>query len=503
MKTSPVAASPAEEDTPFAIIDNGAQGIKIVAANSLAHQQGVTEGLRFTDAKARAPGLTAAYADRTAETQSLKRLARWMIRWTPLVALDGGDRLILDIAGCDHLFGGEAVMIRAISTRLEEAFIPHRMGLASTVGAAIALALYSGQEAPTILARGNERDGLRHLPVAALRLSEQSIRRLRRFGLTRIGQLYDLDRRVLHRRFAAKEVSDAVVVRLDQALGLLREPINPLLPEPRFACRLPCAEPLISVEAIAAGLHQLCGTLSQQLAESGQGAQRFTLHAFRADGTSTLASIATARPERLAERITYLFQERLQSIDPGFGIDLLMLTAHRLGAMAESSALLTNTLQSAGFSEHEASLLADKINARFGDHIVTVRTPKESHIPERDESTEPFQGSFSGPSPEPLKQGPRPLRLLIEPEPLQVMAAVPDGPPKRMTWRRVPRRIIKAEGPERIAPEWWKLSEKRARARDYYRVEDDQGRRYWVYRDGLYHDGRSDSPQWFLHGFFS
>ncbi|MEM7741228.1 MAG: hypothetical protein AAF225_10550 [Pseudomonadota bacterium] len=260
---------------------------------------------------------------------------------------------------------------------------------------------------------------------------------------------------------------------------------------------------MISIESVQAGLHQLSERLAQQLAASGQGGQRFTFHAFRADGTSALASIATARPERLADRIAYLFRERLETIDPGFGIDLLMLSAHRLGAMAEKSAFLTSTIEGAGFDEHEASLLADKINARFGQTVATVRIPRESHCPERDESTEPFQGSFADPGSTRHNPGPRPLRLLTQPEPLQVMAAVPDGPPKRMTWRRVPRRIIKAEGPERVAPEWWKLSEKRGRTRDYYRIEDDKGRRYWVYRDGLYHDGRGSEPQWFLHGFFS
>lgn len=474
----------------------------IVSANALARAQGVTDGLRFTDAKARAPELTAAHADRAAEAQSLKRLARWMIRWTPLVALDGDDGLLLDIAGCAHLFGGEASMMKSISERLDHADMPHRIGLASTVGAAVALALTSQNGGWSQLARGQEREGLRDLPVAALRLSAQSLSRLRRFGLTRIGQLYGLDRRALHRRFASKEAADAVVLRLDQALGFIREPINPLLPQPRFACRLPCAEPLISAEGVEAGLHTLSDQLSLQLAKSGQGAQRFTLHAFRADGTSTLASIATARPERLPERINHLFRERISAIDPGYGIDLLMLTAHRLGAMSESASPLPATLADARFDEEEASLLADRINARFGDGAVTIRVPKESHIPERDETTEPFQGQFADAFSVLPAIGPRPVRLLARPEPLHVMAAVPDGPPMRMTWRRVLRRITKAEGPERIAPEWWKLSEKCSRARDYYRIEDDQGRRYWVYRDGLYDDGRGGPPQWFMHGFF-
>ncbi|MEM9285402.1 MAG: DNA polymerase Y family protein [Pseudomonadota bacterium] len=502
-RLSPLAVSPGEEEAPFAIIEKNAHGLAIIAGNKIARQQGVTDGLRFTDAKARAPDLTAAHADRAAEAQSLRRLARWMIRWTPLVALDGDDGLILDIAGCDHLFDGETAMMASISACLTKANIPHSMGLASTVGAAIALALCAAPGTCPHLPPGRERDGVQHLPVFALRLSAQSLSRLRRFGLTRIGQLYDLDRKALHRRFASKEAADAVVLRLDQVLGLIREPINPLLPKPRFACRLPCAEPLISPEGIEAGLEHLSETLAQDLAASGQGAQRFTLHAFRADGTSALTSIATARPERLGERITYLFRERIHRIDPGYGIDLLMLTAHRLGAMTESSTPLSSQLTEARFDQQEASLLADKINARLGEGVVSIRLPIKSHIPERDENIGPFAGAFPQALPATHHIGPRPLRLLTRPEPVHVMAAVPDGPPMRLTWRRVLRRIIKAEGPERIAPEWWKQSEKGSRARDYYRVEDDQGRRYWVYRDGLYNDGRDTSPQWFMHGFFA
>jgi len=500
-KLSSSTASP-DEAGPFAIIEKSAHGLDIVCANQLARDQGVVDGLRFTDAKARAPDLTAAHADLAAEAQSLKRLAHWMVRWSPFIALDGDDGVILDIAGCDHLFGGEAKMMKAISMRLDKAEIPHRMGLASTVGAAMAVALCAKKDVHTILAPGREKEGLQGLPIAALRLSASSLGRLRRFGLTRIGQLYDLDRRALHRRFPSKQAANAVVLRLDQALGRLGEPISPLLPQPRFACRLPCMEPLISSEGIAAGLETLSDQLSAALAASGQGAQRFTLHAFRTDSTSALASIATARPERLAERITYLFRERISSIDPGYGIDLLMLTAHRLGTMMESAVPLSAELTGTRFDPQKASLLADKINARLGDGVVTIRVPKESHIPERDEHREPFDGKFPSDLASPPQAGPRPLRLLSQPEPLHVMAAVPDGPPMRITWRRVPRRILKAEGPERIAPEWWKLSEKRSRARDYYRIEDDQGRRYWVYRDGLYGDGRGGPPQWFLHGFF-
>jgi len=481
------------------MVEKNQHGLRVVCANQAARAEGVSDGLRFTDARARCPSVTSVEVDRVADAKVLKALAHWMIGWTPMVAVDGEDALILDTTGCDHLHGGEEAMLTALVQRLQEASIPHTLGLASTIGAAYALAL-AGQVSR--LEPGSEREGLQELPLHALRLSEEALTLLRRFGLTRIGQLYGVDRRSLKRRFPARLGSDAVILRLDQALGLIREPMTPLLPKPAYAARLACPEPLLSTDGIRAGLEKLVADLAAQLSKAGQGAQRFTLHAFRTDGTSALCSISTARPEREEGRIVYLFQERLESIDPDFGVDALLLTAHRAGVMTEAAKPLSVDLGDRTLDLDAVAQLADKINARLGDGAVEVRQPVESYVPERAEVSRPFAGELPRSLERQPKQGRRPLTLLDRPEMIEVLAAVPDGPPMRFIWRKVPRRVKRAEGPERIAPEWWKLTEKGARARDYYRVEDEGGRRYWVFRDGLYDDGRGGPPQWFLHGLF-
>ncbi|NRA28681.1 MAG: DNA polymerase Y family protein [Parvularculaceae bacterium] len=498
---APILSSPDEQDsppTPLAMVEKNQHGLRVVCANATARSEGVANGLPFTDARARCPAIGSVEVDRTADAKVLKKLAHWMVVWTPLVMVDGIDALILDTTGCDHLHGGEEAMMQAMAKRLYAADIPHSMGMAGTVGAAYSLALTGGGH----FFAGDEKAGLKDLPLEALRISGETLTLLRRFGLTRIGQLYGLDRSALKRRFPAKLGSDAVMLRLDQALGNIREPLNPLLPQPQYAARLACAEPLLSSDGVKVGLEKLIHQLAEHLGKMGQGAQRFTLHAFRTDGTSALCSIATARPERKVERINHLFQERVETIDPEFGIDALLLTAHRAGAMTEAVKPLSADMAGDDFDLQEVAQLADKLNARLGDGAVQVRRAVESHVPERAEVTIPFEGELPRPLIRQPKAKVRPLTLFPRPEAIEVLAAVPDGPPMRFVWRKVSRRVKRTDGPERIAPEWWKLTEKGARARDYYRVEDESGRRYWVFRDGLYDDGRGGPPQWFIHGLF-
>lgn len=347
-----------------------------------------------------------------------------------------------------------------------------------------------------------ERAGLAALPVAALRLSEEAVALLRRFGLTRIGQLYGVDRKALARRFASREAAEAVMTRLDQALGLRREPLTPLRPPVVHAARLPCPEPLLTSEGIGAGLDQLTDNLCMRLAAHGVGARGFVLRAFRSDGTQEQVRVAASRPTRAPGHVLRLFRERLDRIDPGFGIDILLLEARRVGPLNESAAAFSGDLAACDTDAAALAALADRIAAKLGDDAVAVAAFHESHIPERAEQAVAFDGAPPAVFVAARVTGPRPLRLLARPEPVTVIAETPDAPPARFTWRRIARTVVRADGPERIAPEWWKLEEKGARARDYYRVEDAEGRRYWIFRQGLYDDGRGGPPTWFLHGLF-
>jgi protein ImuB len=496
---------------PFALTQDGQAGLVVAAANRTALRLGISPGLRFTDARARVPDLLYDALDREADARGLRALASWMVRWTPLTALDGVDGLMLETTGCDHLHGGEAAMVEALSQRLVRSGCAHRIGLAGTPGAAWALArAAAGEGVPALLAEDAERDGLADLPVAALRLSPEAVILLRRFGLVRIGQLYGIDRKALARRFQSREMSDAVCLRLDQALGLRLEPLQPLLAPPSHAARLPCPEPIASSAGVAEGLRQLTQTLCADLARLGQGARCFTLHAFKSDGDVSSLSVTAARPVRNPEHILRLFRETLDSVDPGFGIDLLCLEARRAGPMSVSAVALSGDLAASDTDEVALAALADRIVAKLGAGSVLVNSPQASHAPDRAECWRPYEGTLPPPVCTPDTIGPRPVRILSHPERVDVLAEVPDGPPLRFVWRRIVRTVSRADGPERINPEWWRSlppvgakAKGLPRARDYYRVEDSKGGRYWLFREGLYGDDRGAAPEWYVQGLFA
>lgn len=543
------SGKPAEGAHPFALSETGAGGDLLVAVNRAGRALGVEAGLTLTDAMARAPGLVIEPIDRVADRTALETLGAWMVRFSPLVALDGEDCLMLETTGCDHLFGGEAAMADMIADRLSQAGIKHRIGMAGVPGAAWALAHGVLEGPPAILPDGGEREGLAILPVSGLRLSEDTLRLLRRFGLNRIGQLYQIDRKALARRFASREMADAVHIRLDQALGLRREPLRPLTPPPDYAARLHCPEPLGDLDGVREGLSRLTRDVCAQLAAHGRGARDFALVAFRSDGSVSSAFVSAARAVRDEKHVLRLFREKIERVDPGFGIDLLLLEARRTGAMAAGAVALSGDLAASDVDEVGLAALSDRITAKLGAGTVRYVRQQESHIPERAETLEPYEGRL--PAWETARHQDRPLRMLASPEPLEVLAEVPDGPPLRFVWRRVARKATRADGPERIAPEWWlsfgaiqkpadpgglskdwlspkldpradaaliaktrtqleqaedsepELISNLPRARDYYRIEDEAGRRYWIYREGLYGDGRGGAPRWFMHGLFT
>ena len=531
---------------PFVLVEDGPHGLRVAAANASARTLGISAGLGFTDARARCPDLMHEDIDRQADQTALQRIGDWMVRLSPVVALDGYDGLMVETTGCDHLHGGEAKMMKAVAGLLERNAIPHTLGLASTPGAASALARARPGH---ILADGEEAADLADLPISALRLSAEAETLLKRFGLRRIGQLYGIDRKALGRRFQSRAAGDAVLLRLDQALGLRREPLTPLTEPPSHITRLPCPEPLLAIEGVEAGLQQLADALCVKLTDQGQGARAFAFHAFRADGEVSSISVTLARPVRTPKHILRLFSEKLDKIDPGFGIDLMMLEARRTGAMGISAPSLSGDLAASDTDPVLLSALADRITAKLGEGAVRITEAHESHLPEQAERKAAFDGALPAPAVPQISHGPRPIRLIDPPEEIKVLAEVPDGPPLRFIWRRVPHAVTRADGPERLSPEWWTwtappplsgspegvdrkwlnpkldpradaalISRIRAelemedigepvsnlpRARDYYRIEDSDGRRFWLFRQGLYEDGRGGAPLWFMHGLFA
>ena len=502
------AAKPARLK-PFVLYDKSANGLTVVAANAPARAAGIETGLRLADAKATLPYILSEEIDRAADLKELTALAMWLVRFSPLAAFDGEDGLMLETTGCDHLFGSEAAMAAELSRRLAQAGYTHQIAVAGTPGAAHALARGTGLDEHPSLPSGEERGGLAHLPMAALRLSPETLTLLRRFGLTRIGQLYDIDRQALTRRFRSREAAHAVCLRLDQALGRRAEPFAPLRPAPEYAERLPCPEPLTSPEGVRDGLRQLTEKLCASLSSSGLGAQGFAFRAFHCDGAMASVSVNAARPVHAPEHLLRLFREKLEGIDPGFGIDLLLLEAARTAPMETGSHPLSGDLAGSDFDSVAIAALSDRISARLGEGAVTLTARQARHPPHKAERQMAYMAQVPDKAPQPLT-GPRPVRMLARPEQVSVMAQVPDGPPLQFVWRRRLRRVVRADGPERIAPEWWTHLPQAAeepgnlpRTRDYYRIEDNEGRRYWVFREGLYDDGRGALPDWFMQGLFA
>lgn len=453
----------------------------------------------LADARAMHPALDVAEADPEAERRLLEGLADWCDRYTPLVALDGADGLVLDITGCAHLFGGERAMADDVLARFLRQGFDVRAGIASTPGTAWAAARFANG---SVVAVGGEAGFLAPLPLAALRLDQAACAGLESVGLWTVGALMALPRAPLARRFGP-----APLLGLDRALGRLEESVSPRRPVAALSVERHLAEPVVLIEDVELLVGLLATGLQAGLERRGEGARALELSLFRADGAIARLSVRTSRPVRDPGLIRRLFHERLMAVredfDAGYGFDLV-----RLGVPA-SAAYRIDQVELVGKTQDEAAdiaMFADRVAARLGSGAILRPAMAASHIPERAFRLAPFgEGAAGKPSPHrspaaPARSLQRPIRLFRSPEPIEVPATeLPEGPPWQFRWRRALHRVARAEGPERIAAEWWR---EEAPARDYFRVEDADGRRYWLYREGLY-DGEGPAPRWFMHGVFS
>jgi protein ImuB len=486
------------------------------AVNAPARRLGLRRGQAHADARAIVPDLQSAPAEPERDRAMLRRLALWAERFSPLVAVDevraGAEGLLLDMTGGTHLFGGETALLREIEQRLAAAGVPARAAIADTPGAAWALARFSEDR---IAREGRAREALQALPVEALRLEEASVQLLHRFGLKRIGDLYALPRAGLARRFRG-QAGTLLVRRLDQALGAQAEPLKAVRPAPLYRVWRAFAEPILDVEGVAHVLPGLIEALAAQLERDGKGARRLVLTAFRVDGRTTSIEAGLSTPMAAPKHLLRLLKERgLERLDLGFGADALMVSAHKAEAVSARQADLEAGRARQGAEQGQEALagLIDRLAARLGEDAVLGPSLCERHIPERSERWVPASPVPSAPGPDAGPQGPRPLFLLDPPEPIEAVAELPDSAPARFSWRRVMRKVARAEGPERLSPEWWSSpacggggprSGGGGRTRDYYRVEDEDGRRYWLFREGLYDRPEADRPpSWWLHGVFA
>ncbi|RYG91722.1 DNA polymerase Y family protein [Loktanella sp. IMCC34160] len=478
------------DDLPVALAVEGPHGPVIHATNRPAEQAGVHRGARVVDMRALCPELRVDYADLAGDRAALERLMLWARRWCPWTAVDGDDGLVLDTTGSDHLMGGEAAMLRGMEEELSRLGLSAALAVAPTHGAAWALARFGRVREVCAPDRLALRMG--PMPVRALRLRGDAVQLLNRLGLKTVGDLAAVPRLSLARRFNRAELPDNPLLRLDQMMGRLAEPVSPPEEPPRFAVQSRLADPVADPSDWVPGL---CDELCGGLAAAGMGARQVRLTVYRTDGEVSSVSLRLAQASRDGAHMARLFDGRLDRIDPGFGFDLITLEA----GLTEPVDRVQTRIEGGSDDGTEVARLMDRIGARLGPG--TLRSPalSHSHIPER---AERWPHAPAGRAAATAPAGPdRPLHLFDTPEEIRVLYAVPEGPPAQFVWRRVPRRVARFSGPERIAPEWWADSPG-TRLRDYYKVESDHGLRLWIYRDGVLGDQRGHMPQWFVHGVF-
>jgi protein ImuB len=453
----------------------------IAAVDARAAQSGLYPGMPVAQAQTLIPGLTVREAQPDDDAAALRRLSGWCLRYAPLTAAAPPDGVWIDVTGVAHLHGGEARLLRDMVHRLRTHGA--RAAVADTPGAAHAVARF-GPDYITVVPPGEHT--LSGLPLAALRLPGETLDGLRLMGIERIDALAALPRAPLVRRFGA-----LVATRLDQAFGRVAETIEPEFPPELIQARLTFVEPLLTAEAFSTVIDRLTLTLCSALERSGDGARRLDLLFERVDGTTQAIRIGTARASRDARHLSRLLRERLERVDPGLGVEAMRLVVQR----AES--LVPVQLTTMEVQEPDLAPLIDRLSNRLGPERVYRVAPVDSDVPER--SVRKVQVQMGGTWPTDL---PRPVRLLDPPRPVEAMALLPDHPPVAFTWRRVRHRVRRADGPERIAGEWWKRDGETRSVRDYFRVEDEDGQRYWLFRRGDGENAVSGDMRWFLHGVF-
>ena len=478
---------------------------------------GLEPGLPAADARARNLELVLIDHDPLADQEWLERLADLCLRYTPTVALDHPHGLILDTTGCDHLLGGEAALLADAERRFARLGMTVTPAYAATAEGARALARYSGGPAE------DEAAAIRRLPVAALELGDKPTLALRRAGLKTVG---DIARRPLSA--VAARFGEAAVTAIRRVLGETDSALAPRVVVPPLTVERRFAEPVARTETMLEILAELAGEAFALLEERKHGGRRFEALFFRTDGLVRRLAIETGSPSRDAPLLLRLIRERIEAladpIDPGFGFDLIRLDVPLSEPMAASQL----KLEGGSVAEAEVMALVERLSTRLGRNRIRRFAPHDTHIPE--------QAEFSLPALDPAPPTPwsspesgepplRPLHLFDPPQRIEVIGAeVPDGPPARFRWRRSLHDIARYEGPERIADEWWRrrpvayetpkpggeagetvtrheLGEDGGRTRDYYRVEDRRGRRFWIFRHGFY-EARRPMPDWFLHGLF-
>jgi protein ImuB len=488
------------DEAPCIVVAKDHNALVISALNDAAARLGLEAGVTLANARAVCPDIAVFDADAAADARTLSAIADWCDRFTPLVAFDPPHGLLLDISGCAHLFGGEARMLEAICRAL------HRQGFvvsASIAGTAVCARTLTRASSGRIVPEGGEAAAVAALPLFTLGADDAITRGLRRAGLKTIGDVAARGRHEIAARFGAD-----FVALLEQALGQRDAPISPRKAPPDYMVEKRFPEPVATDAVIADTLSRLAQTLIAIMTRHGKGARQLEAGFFRTDGAVRTITVETGLPVTRVDIIDRLFRERFDALadplDPGFGFDLIRLAASRTDDVVEAQRDLDAHIR----DSDEVAALIDRLAARIGGARIVVHLPQDTHIPERAELVRPAQHHLTAaatalwPARSADEPPLRPLRLFAPPEPVEVLADFPHGPPAAFRWRRHVHRIARVEGPERIAMEWWRRHDHRDLTRGYFRAEDSEGARFWLYREGI-HGREVATFRWFLHGVFA
>lgn len=458
----------------------------VMAINALAEAEGVSAGMTAADAKAIATGLQVIETIPGKEKKLLKQIGLWCIRYTPLVALDPPDGLILDISGCSHLWGGEEKYLQSVISQLGYKGYDARAGIADTIGTAWAIARFTKRM--PIIESGKHNNALKSLPPAALRLADETLEKLLKLGFTTIGSLMHLPPGELRKRFG-----ETLVCRLKQAQGTAEELITPLVAPVPYLFRLPSLEPIKTATGIEMAIAELLSLLCERLKGEGKGIRKAMLKCYRIDGQTVQVSISTAQASNSTVHLMKLFKLQISKIEPKLGIELFVLEALKTEKQKQEQEQFWQG--NPKLTAPELTALLDRIAIKAERASIRRYLPTTYYWPEQ--SVKVAQDLTEAPESEWLIHRPRPIRMLAKPAPIQVMALLPDYPPRQFLYKNKLHIILKADGPERIEREWWRDE---GPLRDYYVLEDERGKRYWVFRSGHYEDA---ATQWYLHGFFA
>lgn len=457
----------------------------ITGVNPIASRAGISNGMVLADARAVIPGLQVLDDKPDLPKRLLRKLAEWCIRFTPGVAVDSPDGLMLDATGCSHLWGGDQNYLNDITKRLTSRGYDVRVAIGDTIGAAWAVARFGKS---LVIAEGAHIEAILPLPPECLRVDAVVCDRLHRLGLHRIEQFISMPRPTLRKRFGQPFLD-----RIDQAIGRQVEIIQPIQPIEPYQERLPCMEPIVTATGIGIALEQVLTSLCQRLHDEQKGLRTAIFKCYRVDGKMVQISIATGRPSCNVKHIFKLFSLKIQDIEPDLGIELFMIEAPVVEDHIPQQEKFFDS--AGGLEDVRLAELIDRLAGRIGADSIFRYLPAEHYWPER--SFRRATSLVEKPTTDWRTDRLRPLQILSTPERIEVTAPIPDYPPMLFLYKNKIHKIVRADGPERIEQEWWL---QQGQHRDYYRVEDEDGCRYWIFRLGHYSD---TTYQWFIHGFFA